>query len=119
MVARPLAYCFSAAVLVFGCHKTSGSAGCVSDDTAPATLHAQVEVVDESGAPVAGAKIDLGDATYSTDASGKASFDSPSGPAFAIVSAPGSLAEPLPIGWSQPVRVTLLSDHGGKRIAIH
>lgn len=77
-----------------------------------------VHVVDEAGAPLA--------ATVQADG---VSHQAPtadialrSGPTLATVSAPGFLAEPVPLGMEdvgKTVPVRLLSDHGGKRFVLH
>ncbi|MCO4769153.1 MAG: CapA family protein [Deltaproteobacteria bacterium] len=82
-----------------------------------------VDVVDEGGRPVAGADVALDDETVvETDATGRAALRQLEGPVLALVSSPGFLTEPLPIGWSDQdtvVRVTLLGDGDGTRWVLH
>ncbi|TDD62847.1 CapA family protein [Kribbella antibiotica] len=82
---------------------------------------ASVSVVDEAGAPVA-ATVDTGGGPKPVSGQGIAQVELRSGPVLAIVSAPGYLAEPVPLGLDdagRTVPVRLLSDHGGKRYVVH
>ena len=93
------------------------------DDTVPLPpedFSARLLVVDESGEVVAGARIELTDATVHTDDSGNATLPPLQGPDVALVSAQGYLTEPVPLGWqsaSDPVRITLFSETD--RVALH
>ncbi|WP_405058579.1 CapA family protein [Kribbella sp. NBC_01505] len=80
-----------------------------------------VSVVDEAGAPVA-ATVDTGAGPKPVSTQGIAQVQLRSGPVLATVSAPGYLAEPVPLGLEdagRTVPVRLLSDHGGKRYVVH
>ncbi|SDW48820.1 Poly-gamma-glutamate biosynthesis protein CapA/YwtB (capsule formation), metallophosphatase superfamily [Amycolatopsis xylanica] len=82
---------------------------------APPTV--SLSVVDEAGAPVP-ATVDIGDGAKPV----AARVELRSGPVLATVSAPGHLAEPVPLGLEdagKTVPVRLLSDHGGKRYVLH
>ncbi|WP_370949496.1 CapA family protein [Amycolatopsis sp. cg5] len=95
-----------------------GSEGTVRAAGAPAV---SVSVVDEAGAPLA-ATVDTGDGPKPVSSQGKARVELRSGPVLATVSAPGHLAEPVPLGLEdagKTVPVRLLSDHGGKRYVLH
>jgi poly-gamma-glutamate capsule biosynthesis protein CapA/YwtB (metallophosphatase superfamily) len=96
-------------------------APCVDDPAPVDRLAIAVHVTDESGAGVPGANIAVGSRSISASASGDASFDL-EGPAVLVVTAPGMLPEPVPVGWTDagaPVKVRLLSDAGGARVVIH
>lgn len=80
-----------------------------------------VSVVDEAGAPVA-ATVDTGGGPKPVSTQGITQVELRSGPVLATVSAPGYLAEPVPLGLEdagRTVPVRLLSDHGGKRYVVH
>ncbi|MFD9735803.1 CapA family protein [Umezawaea sp. NPDC059074] len=107
-----LAVSLSAAVLWTGFDGSPQPAA----DTAPT---ASVTVTDESGAPIA-ATVTTGGTTL--HGVGPVRVPLGSGPALAVVSAPGFLAEPVPLGLEdvgRTVPVRLLSDHGGKRFVLH
>jgi poly-gamma-glutamate capsule biosynthesis protein CapA/YwtB (metallophosphatase superfamily) len=94
---------------------------CVEETAAPERLSVTLRVVDEAGAAVAGATVEVGGAAVTADGAGNAALDL-AGPAVAVVSAPGKIVEPVPVGWSNrgaPLDVRLLSDGGGSRIVIH
>ncbi len=94
---------------------------CVEDAAAPERLSVALHIVDEAGAAVAGATITVGAASATAGGSGDVVLDL-DGPAVAVVSAPGMLVEPVPVGWSNagaPLEVRLLSDAGGERIVLH
>jgi len=87
-----------------------------------AVLAVTVHVVDEAGAPLAGARVEVAGDAVTTDAGGDARVELARGPAYALVTAPGHLVEPVPLGWEDAngvVPVTLLGDGGGRRIVIH
>ncbi|MEM9490834.1 MAG: CapA family protein, partial [Myxococcota bacterium] len=105
----------------------------------PQEFSAQLELVDENGAPVVGAAVDLGVLGGSDDSQSSSTTDErPStvlvsgedgrvtveldGPVLAMVSADGMLSEPVIIGRAdrgQIVRVRMLSDRGGTRWVMH
>ncbi len=95
---------------------------CIRDDHefAPATYDAMVHVVDEKGAPVSGATVDVGDAKADSNGDGTATLSGLTRGVSAIVTKEGFLPEPLAFGWAAaktPVTVKLWSSKG--RIAVH
>jgi poly-gamma-glutamate capsule biosynthesis protein CapA/YwtB (metallophosphatase superfamily) len=90
---------------------------------APTTYNVTLSVVDDNGHPIAGAKLDTGqDAVVTTGASGTGTLSSLTGPRLVVVSASGTLSEPVPVGWGSAgatVSVHLWSTLGGKRWAMH
>ena len=92
------------------------------DEGAPSgRLALVVHVTDESGAAVAGASVAVGALSIAASDAGDAAVDL-EGPAVLLVTAPGRLVEPVPVGWSDagaPVKVRLLSDAGGARVVLH
>jgi len=108
-------------VSVAACSKDA-SPVCVADTgQGPTQFTATIAAVDESGASVASATIDLGDHQVASTG-GSATLANLTGPVLAVVSAPGFLAEPVPVGWGDAghtVKVRLLSDKGGERIVMH
>ncbi|WP_428269693.1 CapA family protein [Haliangium sp.] len=94
----------------------------VPDDGSPLTFAAWLRVVDEAGAAVAGAAVELGDRTLTTDARGEVLVGHYADPVVAVVSAPGALPEPVVVGHSDDgttVVVRLWGDGGGRRWAMH
>jgi len=95
---------------------------CVGDTAqGPTHFSTTVSAIDETGAPVA-ATIDLGDHQVTAGSNGNATLADLQGPVLAIVSAPGHLAEPVPIGWGDEGRVVtvrLLGDKNGERVVMH
>ena len=92
-----------------------------ADDHNAGVPTVSLHVVDETGAPVV-ATVAADGVSRTTSAQGVTPVPLPSGPALAVVSAPGFIAEPVPlaledVGRDVPVR--LLSDHGGKRFVMH
>lgn len=76
-------------------------------------------VVDESGAPVAGAELSIADVTATTNSAGEARFDLPR-PGLGMVRADGFLDEPLPLGLNATdgtIDLTLLDAAG--RFVVH
>lgn len=80
-----------------------------------------LQVVDERGAPVAGAWVRTPDQDVQTDADGEARLRRLDRPVMALVEADGALTEPVPLGrWDAeagPVQVRLLDAEG--RIVVH
>lgn len=122
------------ALAAFGCSsryrprggREADAAGCVSDNIpARQPFDVKLVVIDEQGVPVSGAVLDLGkEPTHVSQSDGSVRLSGLTSPVLAIVSAPGFLAEPVPLGRGDgrvegPVSVRLLSDKGGKRIAVH
>src|SRR5580658_7220345 len=63
---------------------------------APTTYNVTLSVVDDNGHPIAGAKLDTGqDAVVTTGASGTGTLSSLTGPRLVVVSASGTLSEPV------------------------
>ena len=86
------------------------------------TFDVVVQVVDESGNPVAGAQVELKDLVYDADSEGGAELNKLDGPVFALIRAPNYLTEPVPIGWGDAdstMRITLIDDGGGSRWVMH
>jgi poly-gamma-glutamate capsule biosynthesis protein CapA/YwtB (metallophosphatase superfamily) len=102
-----------------------GLAGCSDPPDCPilpAEPHARfsitVTVQDEGGDVISAASVDIGDRVLQTGANGSVQIDNLDGPVVAVVSAPGHLSEPFPLGLAdagQSVKLRLLSDNGGKR----
>ena len=81
-----------------------------------------LRILDETQQPLEGARITLGDRSLTTNASGLVQLDALNGPELAVVSNPGYLSEPAPIGrWDQgtTVDVILFHDGGGRRWSMH
>lgn len=102
----------------------SGLAGMGCSGPKPPVLmfSATIRVVDESGSPIANAQLKFEGRQLSTDPSGLAVWNQFTGPVMAVVSAPGFLSEPLPIGWSDAgstVDISLFATRGGQRFAMH
>ncbi len=116
-VCRSLGFAIAVAAIV-GCDHPPP---CVDDPAPSDRIAIAVQVTDEAGAGVAGATITAGSRSITAGAAGDASLEL-EGPAVLVVTAPGMLPEPVPVGWSDagsPVKVRLLSDAGGARIVIH
>ncbi len=99
-----------------------GGWGCGGGEPTPSTFSTRLRILTEDGAPLAGATVALTSAEVSTGADGVAAVDGLLGPAVALVSAPGHLVEPVPIGWrdaNQEIVVRLLGDAGGRRVVLH
>ncbi len=109
--------------LVAACQTGGGSDGnarFVFATAADPRFDVTVEVIDEAGAPVVGATVDVGDEQVTTGAGGLAELRRLDGATLAIVSAPGFLTEPAPVGFGDAggtVRVRLFDAAG--RIAVH
>jgi len=102
-------------------HNVPEDRGIVAD-TAGAPLAPSLEVVDEAGLPVADAQLDFGTLQARTDAQGRYQASGLPGPAVVLVSKPGYLTEPVPLGRAQDggsLRVRLLSSRGGRRWVYH
>lgn len=91
------------------------------DDQSAGVPTVSVNVVDETGNPVV-ATVAADGVSRKTSPEGAAPVPLRSGPALAVVSAPGFIPEPVPLGLEdigRAVPVRLLSDHGGKRFVLH
>lgn len=113
------------ALLLAGCTQEAGRApdsGIQGDSIGP-PLSFSLKVEDERGQPISAAQVDLGNGVAGrTDQDGRVAIRSVSGPALALVSAPGHLTEPLPLGEDasdREVTVRLWSRQGDRRWALH
>lgn len=106
-----------------GCQKPLPAPCSTFPADAPSTYAVTVSVIDDNGAPIAGARLDPGDeAAQLTTAAGVATFSALNGPKLLVASAAGFLSEPVPIGWTAAgttVKVHLWSTLGGARWAMH
>ncbi|MEM9493516.1 MAG: CapA family protein, partial [Myxococcota bacterium] len=92
------------------------------EDQPEVSFAAGFEVVDENGAPIAGATIDLGDRQAVTNGDGRAELGGLQGPVVALVGADGYITEPIPLDHSDTtgeVQVRLWSRGGGTRWVMH
>ena len=103
-------------------------AGAGAGDAAPINAISGVilRVVDESGAPISGATVDVGGdlntAPLTTGEDGEVALDEPVDAMVAVVDGAGLLAEPVVVGPSDigtVVEVRVLSDLGGARWVMH
>jgi poly-gamma-glutamate capsule biosynthesis protein CapA/YwtB (metallophosphatase superfamily) len=99
----------------------AGGLWACSEEPPPASI--VVEVVDEQGAPVAGAEVDVGVDVATTDRDGRARLAADLvQPALAVVRGDGILPEPVVIEGADVdavVTVRVLSDDGGRRWVMH
>ena len=96
-------------------------AGCYNPPQ-PQRFTATLVVVDEEGAGISGALVDVGGAVHRTNHEGRATLTSAHGPMLAVIEAEGFLSEPVAVGHAdagQTVRVRMLSDEGGTRWVMH
>lgn len=100
-----------------------GSANGGTGDGSPmGTSGVIIRVLDESGAPISGATVDLDTVSFTTDASGEVALQEPSDAVVAVVDGAGLLAEPVivdPSDTGKVVEVRMLSDLGGTRWVMH
>ena len=98
-----------------------GVSGCGGDGESIA-FSVTLEVVDEAGAPVADATVDIGSDEFTTDNKGRVVLADLESPVVALVSSAGLLTEPVAIGRSDAstvVSVRVLSSKGGQRWVMH
>ncbi len=108
--------CAAVAVLALGCD-TTGAGQCLSTTPVESSYGVTVAAVDESGAPVAGARVDAGDGERPIGR-----LDGFVAPVVAIVRADGYLAEPVVVGPADrdtTVTVRLFGVQSGRRWAMH
>ncbi len=95
----------------------------VPDDGSALTSAAYLRVVDEAGAAVIGAEVDIGaGGPLITDDRGEVLVAHYRDPVVAVISAAGFLSEPVVVGHldhAQTVTVRLFADAGGTRWAMH
>ncbi|HWN69032.1 MAG TPA: CapA family protein, partial [Haliangium sp.] len=92
------------------------------DDGDPSTFSAALRVVDEQGAPIAGAMVDIGTSVEVSDERGYVVLAHRRDPVVVVISAPGRLAQPVVVGHAQSgqlVEVAMRSDAGGARWSMH
>lgn len=129
-------------ISVAACHKKKHSdnddAGGFSDDDdsdlapqpvappPPSLMYgATLQVVTESGTPIAGASVQSGTSTQTTDAGGFVSYSGLSGPVALVVSQPGFLDEPVVIGRDDAAATVIVplwaefGPGGERRVSIH
>jgi len=114
-------------------HYPSGSGTSTADsnnpgDTLPTTppvFAAELEVRDEANAPVGGATVRIGDATFQTGGDGRVTLLNLDQPVLAVIEANGFLPEPVAIGRGsvgEVVSAQLLRDAGPggeRRVVMH
>ena len=89
-------------------------------DVVPERFDAVLIVVDEQGLPLPTASAELPASRAEADVDGAIELDQLRGPEVALVTAPGFLVEPVPVGWGdadKPLRVRLLRAEG--RVTMH
>ncbi len=109
-------------VLVPGCNAVGKKPG--NDDLGPPPppFAVRLEVRDEAGEPLAGARVELGERALQTGADGVVALEGLVGPLIAVVEAEGHLPEPVPIGRGDAdtlVPIRLWSARGGARWVMH
>lgn len=94
--------------------------GCEAEPEVPVDFGLTLQVWDEDGRPIEGARVEWLDSEARTNARGRARLGTLDGPQVALVSGPGYLTEPVPVGWNSAdavVDVTLLDASG--RVVMH
>lgn len=92
------------------------------DDGDPATFSAILRVLDENGAPVAGAEVDIDGAVQVSDRRGDVVLANHRDPVVAVIAGAGLLTQPVVIGHQrdrQTVEVVMRSRAGGARWSMH
>lgn len=92
------------------------------DDGDPATFSAILRVLDENGAPVAGAEVDVDGAVQVSDRRGDVVLANHRDPVVAVIAGPGLLVQPVVVGHTrdgQTVEVVMRSNAGGARWSMH
>ena len=88
----------------------------------PAAFSVQLQVRDEAGVPLEGARVEWGEHTRAAGPGGGVVVDGLMGPVLAVVHAEGHLPEPVPLGREDapaPVPVRLWAARGGARWVMH
>lgn len=111
---------FTAALLV-GAACTTTPEFCAADPAEPASFTASLRVVDESGAPIAGAAAIMDGVSIAGAGDGTIVLPALDGPVMLVVTAPGHFSEPVPVGASDDgQRLTIkLWAEGGERFVMH
>ncbi|MGM1065105.1 CapA family protein [Saccharothrix sp. Mg75] len=123
-VAIPLVLAVAAGAVVHAVSDTDCD-GCLRP-AGGSSIAVRLKVLDESGEPLEGATVTVHSplgtpVALTSDDDGVVEAPELPGPATAVVTADGHLAEPVPLGWSdsgKEVDVTLFSRSGG-RFAVH